>query len=392
MFPKPQDVDQALKEAERGELHNVIFLVETILADLKKREEQLEKPQRLMLVLDESGQWIEDDQGRLTQLQALVEEAAVRGQGKIWLIVTTHGDMGSVYKEARALEGDMKKIEGRFRFKPALTTENIELVLEDRLFRKRLAGTQAIDAAYASRSGVLRGLGELANTARTLTPCSQEKFSVYYPFFPYQVGLIPEIVKSLRSKGGRGEQMSGSTRTLLAITQDVLRAGRRKYLDEPLGAVVSFDEVYANLAGEGEITPDVRTELSRIASTVPGATPLTARVAEVLFLIREVPFVPRTRDNIARLLVESVDDDLSTVLARVQPELDRLVAAGLVAPIGEEYEFLTGEKRSFEEEVTRTALRLQAPGSGTRFGRQLRPRGRQKPLAHLARFQRRGLP
>jgi hypothetical protein len=139
---------------------------------------------------------------------------------------------------------------------------------------------------------------------------------------------------------------------LLAITQDVLRAGRRKYLDEPLGALVSFDEVYANLAGEGEITPDVRTELSRIKDMVPGATSLTPRVAEVLFLIREVPVIPRTRDNIARLLVESMDDDLPTVLARVQPELDRLIAAGLVARIGEEYEFLTGERRTFEEEVT----------------------------------------
>ena len=291
-FPTPQEVDEALKEAERGELHNIAFLVDTILADLKKREEQLNKPQRLMLVLDESGQWIEDDQERLSQLQALVEEAAIRGQGKLWLIVTTHGDMGSIYKEARALEGDMKKIEDRFRFKPALTTENIELVLEDRLFRKKLTGTQAINGLYNAHPGVLRGLGELANTARTLTACSEEKFSVYYPFFPYQVSLIPEIVKSLRSRGGRGEQMSGSTRTLLAITQDILRAGRRKYLDEPLGALVSFDEVYANLAGEGEITPDVRTELSRIKDMVPGATSLTPRVAEVLFLIREVPFIP----------------------------------------------------------------------------------------------------
>ena len=351
-FPDLQHVEQSLRDAECGELRNVVFLVDTILADLKKREAELRKPQRLMLVLDESGQWIEDDQERLSQLQALVEEAAVRGQGKLWLIVTTHGDMGSIYKEARALEGDMKKIESRFFVKPALTTENIELVLEDRLFRKKLAGTQAIDSVYDSRAGVLRGLGELANTSRTLTACSREKFSVYYPFFPYQVGLIPEIVKSLRSKGGRGEQMSGSTRTLLAITQDVLRAGRRKYLDEPLGTLVSFDEVYANLSGEGEITPDVRTELSRIKDMVPGATPLTPRVAEVLFLIREVPFIPRTRDNIARLLVESVDDDLTTVLARLQPELDRLVSAGLVARIGEEYEFLTGERRTFEEEVT----------------------------------------
>jgi len=352
VFSSPQDVDQALKESQKGELHNVAFLVDTMLTGLKKREAETKKPQRILLVLDESGQWIENDANRLSQLQALVEEAAIRGQGKLWLIVTTHGDMGSIYKEARALEGDMKKIENRFRFRAALTTENIELVLEGRLFKKKLSGTQAIDGLYDSRAGVLRGLGELANTSRILPPCSQEKFSVYYPFFPYQIHLIPEIVKTLRSKGGRGEQMSGSTRTLLAITQDILRAGRRRYLDEGLGALVSFDELYCNLAGEGEISPDVRTELSRLKETVPGATPLTPRVAEVLYLIRELPFIPRTRDNIARLMVENADEDLPTILARVQPELDRLIAAGLVAQIGEEYEFLTGERRSFEEEVT----------------------------------------
>ena len=109
----------------------------------------------------------------------------------------------------------MKKIEGRFRFKPALTTENIELVLEDRLFKKTIVGRQKIEDLYESRgSGLLRGLGELANvTSRTLPACTKEKFATYYPFFPYQVHLIPEIVKTLRSKGGRGEQMSGSTRT-----------------------------------------------------------------------------------------------------------------------------------------------------------------------------------
>lgn len=354
VFSTPEDVDQSLKEAERGELYNVAFLVDTILSDLKERETKAKKQQRLLLVLDESGQWIEDDQGRLSQLQALVEEAAIKGQGRLWIIVTTHGDMGSIYKEARALEGDMKKIEGRFRFKPALTTENIELVLEDRLFKKKIAGRQLIENMYESRgSGLLRGLGELANvTSRTLPACTKEKFATYYPFFPYQVHLIPDIVKALRSKGGRGEQMSGSTRTLLAITQDILRAGRRPYLDEGLGALVTFDELYNNLSGEGEISPDVRTELSRLRDTVPGATGLTPRVAEVLYLIREVPFIPRTKDNIARLLVESVDDDLTTVLARIEPELTRLMSAGLVAKIGEEYEFLTGEKRTFEEEVT----------------------------------------
>jgi hypothetical protein len=58
-------------------------------------------------------------------------------------------------------------------------------------------------------------------------------------------------VKSLRSKGGRGEQLSGSTRTLLAIAQDVLRAGRRPYLTLEVGEIVPFDEIYGNLGARG---------------------------------------------------------------------------------------------------------------------------------------------
>jgi len=84
VFSGPQDVERAMREAERGELHNVAFLVDTILEDMNKREAERKKPQRLLLVLDESGQWIEDDSGRLSQLQALVEAAAIKGQGKIW--------------------------------------------------------------------------------------------------------------------------------------------------------------------------------------------------------------------------------------------------------------------------------------------------------------------
>src|SRR5262249_16241007 len=95
-FDSSEEVAQALKNAERGDLYNAQFLVQTILDDLGSREQEMKKPARILLVLDESGQWIEDDAGRLAQLQALVEEAAIKGQGKIWIVVTTHEDMGAV--------------------------------------------------------------------------------------------------------------------------------------------------------------------------------------------------------------------------------------------------------------------------------------------------------
>lgn len=370
MFPRPEDVKEALSEAEAGAIINVSTLVDTVLDDLERLERERGKPQRFMWVMDETGQWIENNNGRLARLQAFVEEAALKGQGRIWVAVTTHGDMGAIYKEARALDGDMKKIEGRFRFKPALTTENIEQVLENRLLRKRTEGRQVLQSLYERcGSGSLKGIGELSNALQVLPDCSEDSFVTYYPFLPYQVHLIPDIVKSLRSRGGRGEQMSGSTRTLLAITQDVLRAGRVRYLEMEPGVLVRFDEIYHNLSGEGEVSPDVRTDISRISKVVPDANGFTASVAEVLFLVRELEYIPRTIDNVARLTIRDVDDDLSDAIARVRPELERLMKAGLVARIGEEYEFLTGERRTFEDEVTTVEAQM---GQGIReeqFGR-----------------------
>ena len=365
IFHTPEDVQRALKDAESGELYNAQFFVRTVLEDLRVEETAQGKPRRFVMVLDESGQWIEDDKGRLGQLQALVEEAALAGQGKIWVFVTTHEDMGSIYKNARALQGDMKKIEGRFRHKFNLTTENIELVLEDRIFKKNVAGKLEVVRVYDDNPGVLRDLGQLSNTSQKLPDCTEERFEKLYPFFPYQIHLVPEIVKSLRSAGGRGEQLSGSTRTLLAIAQDILTAGRRKYLEAPVGEMVSFDEVYNNLAA-GEVSPDVRRELSRVEEVVPGATALTRRVAEVLFLIRETAYIPRTIDNLARLLVESTTDDLAVLRGKIEPELNKLRSAKLVAKAGEEYEFLTGEKRTFEDEVSQvgTDLKVQDLDAG----------------------------
>ena len=107
------------------------------------------------------------------------------------------------------------------------------------------------------------------------------------------------------------------------------------------------------------MTPDVRRELSRIEDTVPGADAFTRRVAEVIFLIREINYIPRTIDNIARLLVEKTTDDVQALTNRIKPELDKLIKAKLVARMGEEYEFLTGERRTFEEEVSEEAANIK---------------------------------
>lgn len=384
-FPTAEDVDAALKGAHAGEIYNTQFLIETIRADIKRRESESGRPQRFMFVLDEFGFWAGTDTGRLGELEALVEEAAEKTKGAIWICITTHGDMGSVIAEARMNEADQKKITSRFRFKPALTTENIELVLEDRLFKKTAAGRAELEAIYSQASGTIRAVGEPSDTSRVLQSCTAERFATYYPFLPYQIDLIPEVVKALRSKGGRGEQLSGSTRTLLAVVQDIMRSGHRSYLDEPAGVLVSFDEVFHNLAGEGEVQPQIRDDVRRIIGMVPEATDTTQRVAQCLYLIGHLEFMPSTIDNLSRMMVESTEDSIPSIRARVEPEIQKLIAARLAVKNGDEYEFLTGEVRTFEDEVASAQGDLRRQDKSQRFQKffVMEPGGRKNYIEWL---------
>jgi hypothetical protein len=81
IFSSSEEVKDAVKNADIGELINIKYVVPLLLDDIKTREKTLNKPCRFAFILDEAGQWIEDDVGRLSQLQALVEECAEKGQG-----------------------------------------------------------------------------------------------------------------------------------------------------------------------------------------------------------------------------------------------------------------------------------------------------------------------
>ncbi|HRR41062.1 MAG TPA: hypothetical protein P5244_07500, partial [Syntrophales bacterium] len=123
--------------------------------------------------------------------------------------------------------------------------------------------------------------------------------------------------------------------------------------------MVSFDEIYFNLLQEGEISADIRREISKIQSVVPAATDLTPKLAEVLFLTGELNYLPKSADNLARLLVTETSQDLASLQPIIEAELEKLKKSKIVAKVGDEWEFLTGERRTFEEAVETIAAQLK---------------------------------
>ena len=357
-FSSPEQVARALGEAESGELRDVGVFVRTALDDLERLERAGGRRQRLLVLLDEAGAWIGSDGARLGELGALCEQLASQGRGRAWLGVVTHGDLETVERRADVATADAKTIESRFHFRFGLTTENLGLVLEQRLLRKTPAAEQELRRIYAERGGALRELGELGGATRPLPACDAARFVSHYPLLPYHAQLVPEIVRALRARAGRGAALGPSSRTLLGVVQDVLRAGRRPHLELELGALVGLDEICANLLASGELGPDAGRELERVRELAPQAGELGSRVAEILLLLDYARFVPRSEENVARLLGRSIDDDVPTLHAALRAALVPLERAGLVARVGGELELVTGEARVLEAELAAMAQAL----------------------------------
>jgi hypothetical protein len=320
----------------------------------RQQAQHRDREVRLLFVIDELGQFVADSGPRILDIQTFAEEIATHGKGKVWLVVTSHESMHDVVKNAREFRGDIKKLEGRFAKRYTMTIENIEQVLEERLFKKSKTGEDALREIYRRRGGSLKDAGELIKVDRALPACDEPKFAACYPFLPYQLILIPDALHGLRVAGGRGEALTGAHRSLLGITQGILQ--HQGYARAEVGRVVALDEVYAEIE-DSEIPSEVRRELSSVAERVTDQAFPLERVLRALYLLQQIPYAPRTLDNLARLLVSSVDGDFPVLHSQVEAGLEQLIAARYVAKTGDQYEYLSGERKRIEEEIADEEVR-----------------------------------
>jgi len=305
--------------------------------------------QKLLLQLDELGQWIRGGAAgseRIMQVQALVETAATRGGGRVWLAVTAHGDVQALGQNVQ--QEQYAKINQRFALRCKLSNDDIGQVVEERLLRKKPAERHILGTRFTERAGEVTDLGAVANAQRVYPPPTADSFALFYPYLPWTVAAIPDVVRGIAQAAHRGDELTGSTRTLIGVVQGAI-IDTPGLLDAPVGRLLALADLYGQLSSDVPI--ETKTDLSRVQEQVPGATALTERVARGLFLLGEADYIPTTLDNVTRAVVDADDAPLASLRAQVKAELDRLVAAGYAKLVGDAYIFLNTQQRGFQDKV-----------------------------------------
>ncbi len=317
---------------------------------------------KLLLQLDELGQWIAAGNAgsgsatdRIMQVQALAETAAIDGGGRIWIAVTAHGDVQALQQNVQ--QQYYAKIIQRFpaSLRCKLSNEDISQVVEERLLRKTQPARSALEERFNERSGELADLGSVRGAQRVYPVPDAPRFALFYPYLPWAVAAIPDVVKGIALATGRDESLTGSNRTMIGVVQGAI-IETPGLLESPVGRLLALADLYDQLSSDVAI--ETKTDLNRIGDSVPDATRFTVRVARALFLLGQAKYIPTTLDNVARAAADSLDVNLAALSRQVKLELERLVGAGYAKQVGDQYIFLSTQQRGFQDKVRTEQERL----------------------------------
>ncbi|MHC6180091.1 BREX system P-loop protein BrxC [Clostridium sp. JNZ X4-2] len=325
----------------RGE-KNYSLSVEKFARRVKKYIEGKGENYHLVFLVDEIGQYIGDNDRLLLNLQTVVEDLAAECGGKAWVIVTSQQDIDTVTK---ASGNDFSKIQGRFDTRLSLSSSNVSEVIKKRILKKNSRAYDALKLLYNKKNSILKNLITFSEDTPGETPYRDyEDFIEVYPFVPYQFNLLQQVFVSLGINGVSGKHLAEGERSMLSCFQ---KAGIA-YKDNEIGTLIPFSAFYHTL-------DDIRGfDVSNIMIYAEGNQKLKSfdlEILKVLFMIKYLKKIPSTIENIATLMIESIDQDKIDLRNKVDSSLKTLIKEAMVEKNGEEYIFLTYEEQTANKKI-----------------------------------------
>lgn len=307
----------------------------------------------LVFVIDEVGQYVSRSTDKMLDLQGVAQafgrvgkNLAQKGQwkGQGWVVVTSQEKLDEVVDNLEGKKVELARLKARFPIEIDLAPADISEVTSKRVLTKRPDSEKMLAALFNKHKGALATHTRIQSKIRDVK-LDVHSFAEMYPFLPYQVDLIIDIVAGLRSQPGASRHTGGSNRTIIKLAQQVIINDRVKLGSQPVGGLVTLDMIYDLV--EGNISHEKRKDISDIVKAFADQ-PLVAKVAKAVCLLQFVRGVPRTVENIATVLYPAVD--AAPLQVDVQKALEQLVQVQKVKLAENGYELLSAEGKRWEEE------------------------------------------
>lgn len=298
----------------------------------------------VVFLVDEIGQYMEDDTSLMLNLQTIVEDLGKKCEGRAWVVVTSQE---AIDKYTKVKGMDFSKILARFNTRLNLTSSDIEEVIKKRLLEKKDNEAKVLEKLYADNEISIRNLIEFRGGATQKKYTSAEDFADVYPFIPYQFTVLQEVFDNIRKYGYTGKSVSRGERTLLKSTQETAR----KYNDSNIGAIVPLYAFYDSVEEELD-TKNIQTiNKTKEKVSLGKLEEFDVNVLELLFMLKNLKEVPANIENITTLCISNINDSRDNIKKMIIDSLRRLENETLIQKNNDEYQFLTDEEQEINKAI-----------------------------------------
>lgn len=277
----------------------------------------------LVFVIDEVGQFVARDIGKMLDLQGIVQSLGRVGRGRIWLVVTSQEKLNELVGGLDGSRPEFARLMDRFPLQVHLEQSDISEVTSRRVLSKTADAQKLLRKLYEEHRGRLADHTRVTADFR-LPELTAESFIDLYPLVPYQIELIINIVSGLRTRGSANKHVGGANRTIIKLAQQLLVSEPANLASQEVGALARLDQIYDLVATN--IDSDLRAKIESISKQV--VHPYAQPVSKAICLLDFAKSIHRSAENIAAALHPSLD--AHSILPTVKEALAQLEASHLV--------------------------------------------------------------
>jgi hypothetical protein len=277
------------------------------------------KRTNLVFVLDHIDQLIQSGIVSVQGLRNIFENIGNSLKISTWLILISQTYQSDYDNNAFTLKTSVEQESTNIKFN--LSNEYTDRIVRGYISRKNHSGEAALKEIFHRFKGTITTMASLTPESIVVT---EEEFIENYPFLPYEIGLIRDVLGKLTDL-----DYLNTTRSLLAMTQSVLSNSE----NEPLGALVEFDRFFdeASRLMKEDIQENIGVQLIEATDKKIRYTPVApSRILKILWLICQIDWLPKTPDVIAKLLANDIATDIHTLRTDVELTLEQLMSEQLV--------------------------------------------------------------
>jgi hypothetical protein len=283
-----RDIDQFSASRLKDEIKNYL--------DLSKNE-------NIVFLFDEASEAINQQKFNLLDLEGISESLSSLG-GKVWTIAIAQEKLDDVINNSNVSKAQLTKVTDRFKTKIHLEATEVDVIIRERLLKKKDVGIQKLTEHFKLNSGKIADHASIYGAGISKTD-TLDSYTTYYPFYKYHFDLLQNFL--FGTKGYASTKVAA--RGMIITTYDILKQE------------VQHSDIFNTVTGwqiakEGQPQPSARL-VSRYDNAerimLQEGLPISGRkLLETINFLNEAEVTPSSLPNIVRSYISNPDNYHST--------------------------------------------------------------------------------